>query len=938
MSRVQGAPFSLLHMLLRCSVRLTWTKQRLCSGHVHPSDACLHLSQERCCLQIVSWKSHLDACRVGEADDPGPHRIRLSLLPFAVLLAPALPPLPSAWQALRGTQPLLMLTRLAFQPCLKACACQPSFAAPPSSPTVPALEPCIDASLQGPAIGDAAPSGDAASPSSMTSEQLRQLLRVGFDHKLNGKPAWATCCYVQSKATWRWQCRAKPGFAGVERKSACSALRGWLKKNEEHICDHSIADIEQQILTLQEYEHLLTADVRKQWQDTPLQKRCERSVTDPSVPEHALDEQFVQLAAANIPMERWIPQSVGLACADLIADILHHHADNRSMALHVLYLPKLVWHAGHRSAQGHCSGRMRQKHVFRRIELVKARQWQQLFTEAMSSALPVIDSPSGISDDVKNANSLMKAAQNGNPVKAWRLLESPGLCEPSPATWETITSMLSPHADVADVSLHEDSSTSGSDLCSVKDLDAKIQRMRGGKAIDSCGWSHEAMQQIWACEMLRPQLQRWLLFRDGEDRREASDLLLFSSKVVQLKKSKMGGVRPILLQPNWKKLYAGVLAKHLLKLSADWLPHTQTGLGISNGTSLTHGMVQSFLQGSSTPVVVKVDVQNAFGSMWREAALQRIAEHMTAEQKDQWMRVLTIFLRQPIVVMPTHEPDGQWHASFQGFAQGDPLSTWIFSTALSLTLQQHLTDGCFCPYVDDTIIFTEAAAVDKEWLALKDALASLGLTLQCAKTSVYTTDLMQAVQMAPILASEVPNFQSNGLLLCGHCLADITEMLTLGMDQYVSDHLRCMARQLADSIARMLSYLPLLRGKGKQVVSRLLRATMPSRFIHLLRSNAARDIAEFLETVDDTIKTAWAALLGVSSFAAPQWALACLPTYREDWVCKQLEILHASPDSQLFARCPKSALPLPTSSDALKLSILSWSSKSLTRRRRSSRE
>ena len=38
--------------------------------------------------------------------------------------------------------------------------------------------------------------------------------------------------------------------------------RGWLKKNEEHICEHSIADIEQQILTLQEHEHLLTADVR----------------------------------------------------------------------------------------------------------------------------------------------------------------------------------------------------------------------------------------------------------------------------------------------------------------------------------------------------------------------------------------------------------------------------------------------------------------------------------------------------------------------------------------------------------------------------------------------------------------------------------------------------------------------------------------------------
>ena len=225
--------------------------------------------------------------------------------------------------------------------------------------------------------------------------------------------------------------------------------------------------------------------------------------------------------------------------------------------------------------------------------------------------------------------------------------------------------MLSPHKDVADVSLHQESSASCSNLCSVKDLDAKLQRMRGGKAIDSCGWSHEAMQQIWACEMLRPQLQKWLVFCYGEDRRKASDLLLFSSKVVQLKKSKMGGVRPILLQPNWKKLYAGVLAKHLLKLSADWLPHTQTGLGVSNGTSLMHGMVQSFLQGSSIPVVVKVDVKNAFGSMWREAALQRIAERMTAEQKAQWMRILSIFLRQPIVVMPTHEPDGQWHASFQ---------------------------------------------------------------------------------------------------------------------------------------------------------------------------------------------------------------------------------------------------------------------------------
>ena len=831
----------------------------------------------------MSWCSHLHACRVGEADDPGPRRIRCKSAPMRSSTSSSFA---STALSLASTSKDTTTTDAdtpSFSASPDACAFQPSFASPSRPPPEPAFAPSFQPRLAEPqpvsALADEGPREASSSSAPMATEQLRLLLRVQFDRKHNGKSAWVTCCYVHSKAAWRWQCRAKPGFAGVERKSASSALQGWLKKNAEHICDHSLADIEQHIITLQDHEHLITADMRKQWQDTPLQKRCERPTTDPTVPQDALDdEQLVQLAAANIPMERWIPQSVVLACADLIASILQHHPDNRSMALHVLYLPKLVWNAGHRSAQGHCSGRMRQKNVFRRIELAKAQQWQQLYNEAMASALPAC-SLSTPADDTRQANTLLKAAQNGNTVKAWRLLESHGLCEASPETWETVTSMLSPHNDVADVPLHQDSSASGSDLCSVKDMDAKLQRMRGGKAIDSCGWSHEAMQQIWACEMLRPQLQRWLVFCYGEDRREASDLLLFSSKVVQLKKSKLGGVRPILLQPNWKKLYAGVLAKQLLKLSADWLPHAQTGLGVSNGTSLMHGMVQSFLQGSSAPVVVKVDVQNAFGSMWREAALQRITERMTVDQKAQWTRTLSIFLRQPIVVMPTHEPDGQWHASFQGFAQGDPLSTWIFSTALSLTLQQHLSDGCFCSHVDDTVIFTEASSVDREWNALKDALASLGLTLQCAKTSVYTTDSMRAMQQAPILASEVPDFQTNGLLLCGHCLADITEMLPLGMDLYVSEHLRGIAKRLADSIARMIGYLPLLKGKGKQVLSRLMRATMPSRFIHLLRSNAAHDIAEFLEMVDDTVKVAWATLVGVPSFTAPQWALACLPTY-----------------------------------------------------------
>ena len=152
MIRAQEDPLFLLHTLLCCSVGIPWTRQRLSSEPAQPCDDCLHLPQECCCLQIVSWKSHLHACRVGEADDPGPYRIRCKSAPMRSSTSTSLASTAISLASTSRDTTTTDADTPSFSASPEACAFQPSFAAPPSPPPVPALEPSIDASPPGPAV------------------------------------------------------------------------------------------------------------------------------------------------------------------------------------------------------------------------------------------------------------------------------------------------------------------------------------------------------------------------------------------------------------------------------------------------------------------------------------------------------------------------------------------------------------------------------------------------------------------------------------------------------------------------------------------------------------------------------------------------------------------------------------------------------------------
>ena len=118
--------------------------------------------------------------------------------------------------------------------------------------------------------------------------------------------------------------------------------------------------------------------------------------------------------------------------------------------------------------------------------------------------------------------------------------------------------------------------------------------------------------------------------------------------------------------------------------------------------------VRSYLHQNATHVAAQLDFQNAFGAMHRKACIEQLENHVNSQEpwflatKDLWSRGVTISYAQ--------EED-----LFETAGEGDPLSTLVFATAMSLLMKDIIRskapDVVMVAYVDDTGLLGTAANI-----------------------------------------------------------------------------------------------------------------------------------------------------------------------------------------------------------------------------------
>ena len=167
--------------------------------------------------------------------------------------------------------------------------------------------------------------------------------------------------------------------------------------------------------------------------------------------------------------------------------------------------------------------------------------------------------------------------------------------------------------------------------------------------------------------------------------------------------------------------------------------------------------IRAKLDSSTTPLVVlRCDVQNAFGSVHRSAVLD------AASQVDPlFAKALAPWLRRATGATLLSSPQSRdFLLTSRGVPQGDPLSSVVFS----LTLSQALTCldatptraslGTVDAYADDAILCTSPEAAGPAYLRWRDRLHDLGLELNPAKTAVWQPAASQLPpSLQPFLSS-----------------------------------------------------------------------------------------------------------------------------------------------------------------------------------------
>ena len=149
------------------------------------------------------------------------------------------------------------------------------------------------------------------------------------------------------------------------------------------------------------------------------------------------------------------------------------------------------------------------------------------------------------------------------------------------------------------------------------------------------------------------------------------------------------------------------------------------------------------------------------------------------------------------------------------------------------------------------MLITRCCYVTQAITEIQAEAAKGGLKLQKAKTQVWSPTAT-SIDIEPLLRTLQGRMgDKRGILILGETVSEEPEdALPVGNEAFVIEHLESIKQKLLADLKK-LEHLPhkLVKGEaGLQTAWGLLRRTIPSRFLHVLRGHAVDITADFVMT------------------------------------------------------------------------------------------
>ena len=533
------------------------------------------------------------------------------------------------------------------------------------------------------------------------------------------------------------------------------------------------------------------------------------SVPCPESCQKWLHLQPADLLRLPVHAQRHLPKS----CTHLVANVLawlcsliHNPqlsvAQREAALLLLLLSPRWLWPNPPRRGAAPLPAHARPHLIRQRARLLTSGDWNALLdlllqpaprTSHLQPQHPDVLTPA-------TAKGLLQAGQQHRLSTFWRRLHSYGVLPPSPATTAKVSAKWSQqHQMPAPASADLLSQTEVGELFPLELFDSAQRRLHSGTSQDAMGWYAETFSTLGRDPRLRRSFHALLQgYLSGQLGTTAWDLFNASSLILS-KDAEGSGVRPIAMPSIWRKM-AGlmILQKWRLPLMRAMGPH-QYGAMKSDGGLQFATTIPARLDSAQAPlVIVRCDVQNAFGAVHRQQVLAAASQvdPLLSKSLAPWLCRSSgaALLSEPLV--------RDFLQTTRGIPQGDPLSSVLFSLTLSTALTcldatpSRPALGTLDAYADDAILCTSPANAGPAFSRWRDRLADLGLELNPTKTAVWQPGATTLpASLCPFLPESC--FSASGITLCGLPLDASTDPLHLDVPLGDASFLeRLLAHQL----------------------------------------------------------------------------------------------------------------------------------------------
>ncbi len=326
-----------------------------------------------------------------------------------------------------------------------------------------------------------------------------------------------------------------------------------------------------------------------------------------------------------------------------------------------------------------------------------------------------------------------------------------------------------------------------------------------------------------------------------------------------------GGLRPIAVGECLRRLVGKCLAHSASAQARERLEPLQVGVGTPGGAEAVIHVVRNWCSrhhADPNRVLLKVDVENAFNSVDRQAILEAVREFSAALVP--WADFT--YANDSTLILG-HERV----SSRRGVQQGDPLGPLFFSLALHRVIEAakrraaselngNIDFTVF--YLDDGVVAGESQAVAGFADILRQELAKIGLTMNVGKCEVVAV----ACENTAVQRSAFPRYKwidSGGFTLLGAAIGSV-EFCTAH-----SNARRAKAETLFDRLAELenpqVAYLLIRHCASFCRITYSTRVTPPNRH------------GPALQEFDSSVKRAFSASTGVI-LDSESWERAQLST------------------------------------------------------------